>query len=180
MTAQFLETLHYEGQELGMAAQPLADYFAFGGQQPRFLVRMTALWRGYVGTWEIRDSRLYLIGISAELKDGSTVTLETLFPGYPKRVFAHWFSGEIRVPQGRMLEYVHAGFSSKYQADLLLQIEKGVLVSSELRHNGPAGEPVEVEQEPATPQAFLHFGRGSPDLPEPAGEGPGAEKVVQE
>ena len=95
-------------------------------------------------------------------------------------MFAHWFSGEIRVPQGRLLEYVHAGYASKYQADLLLQIEKGVLVSSELRRNGPADESIEVDQEPSTPQAFLHFGRSSLDLAEPAGDGPAAEKGGQE
>jgi hypothetical protein len=35
--------------------QPLSDYFSSIGIRPRFLARMTCLWRGYAGTWEIAD-----------------------------------------------------------------------------------------------------------------------------
>lgn len=33
-------------------------YFAMGGTNPRFESNCTALWRGYVGSWEIVDDRL--------------------------------------------------------------------------------------------------------------------------
>ena len=141
-----------------MASEPLADYFEFGGARPQFLVQSSALWRGYVGTWEIRDNRLYLIGITAKLADDSEANLESVFPGYPERVFAHWYSGEIRLPQGELLEYVHMGFGSRYHADIILRLERGRLVSNELRTNDPTDAAVKEAKALKTPLAHLKFG----------------------
>jgi hypothetical protein len=148
VTAQRSEVLHHEGQKLQMMGSPLGAYFSLSGYWPPFQEQSTALWRRYVGTWEILEGRLYLIGIRAQLEDGTTVTLETLFPGYPDRVFAHWFTGDLRVPQGRMTKYAHQGYQTRYQADLFLHVEKGVLVSTELTRNVPEGERIEEAAEP--------------------------------
>ncbi len=119
-----------------MCTNPLGDYGALGGELPKFSSNCTALWRGYVGTWEIVSDRLYLIELHGELKSGEDATLETVFPGYGDRVFAHWYSGIIRLPQGKMLEYVHMGYGSTYERDLLLEFEKGVLISRQIKVNG--------------------------------------------
>lgn len=140
MTAQIAERLLYQGEMLSMCTNPLNDYFSMGGDTPRFASNCTALWRGYVGDWEIIDSRLYLVGLRGSLEDGSEATLATVFPEFPRRVFAHWYSGTLRIPQGRRLEYVHMGYSSKYERDLILEIKKGVVVAAHLRHNGAAEE----------------------------------------
>lgn len=47
MTAQVAERLRYQGLEVPLFTQPLSDYFSSIGIRPRFLVRMTCLWRGY-------------------------------------------------------------------------------------------------------------------------------------
>ena len=141
MTAQIPETLLYEGERLSMCSEPLADFFAFGGVNPGFQAPSTSLWRGYVGEWEIIEGRLYLIGLNGTLKDGSRATLATLFPDFPHRVFAHWYSGTIRVPQGMMLKYVHMAYASTYERDFLLTIEMGVLTNTEVRHNGRSESP---------------------------------------
>ncbi len=67
----------------------LGDYFELTGQTPPFQSNCTALWRGYVGIWEIVNDRLYLIELNGTLQRGERSTLETLFPGFPDRVFAH-------------------------------------------------------------------------------------------
>ena len=136
MTAQISEKLFYEGKQVGMCTNPLRDYFTFGGGQPKFACNCTALWRGYVGTWEIVHGRLYLVGLHGTLDDGSDATLATVFPDYPDRVFAHWYSGTIRVPQGKLLKYVHAGYGSTYERDLFLELEKGVVVGQRVQDNG--------------------------------------------
>jgi hypothetical protein len=146
MTAQIPETLILDGQELAMCSEPLGDYFRFSGTRPALAETCTALWRGYVGTWEIRDDRLYLIGIAGEYQDGSPVTLDSLFPGYPERVFAHWFSRTLRCPRGGQLEYVHMGYGSVYEEDLLLHVERGVLKGQDVRVNGTAA--------PGAPQGY--------------------------
>ena len=128
MTAQFSERLHYNGEDLPMCTNPLSDYFAMGGVNPGFESNCTALWRGYVGSWEIVNDRLYLIGISGTLECGVEASLTTMFPDFPDRVFAHWYSGTIRIPQGKQLEYVHMGYGSTY--------ERGIVKTTRVRHNG--------------------------------------------
>ena len=136
MTAQIAERLHYLGEDIAMCTTPLGDYFAMGGTNPCFESNCTALWRGYVGSWEIVDDRLYLVGLTGTLEGGADATLATIFPGFPERVFAHWYSGTIRIPQGKLLEYVHMGYGSTFEQDLFLEIERGVIVATRVQHNG--------------------------------------------
>ena len=138
MTAQIAEVLRYHGMDVAMCTEPLGDYFAMGGRDPGFESNCTALWRGYVGRWEIVDSRLYLIELSGTLMDGTSASVATIFPDFPDRVFAHWYTGTIRIPQGREIEYVHAGYGSIYERDLLIDVERGVLVATRERQNGMA------------------------------------------
>ncbi len=139
MTAQIAERLHYQGEDMAMCTNPLGQYFSMGGINPTFRSNCTALWRGYVGRWEVIDDRLYLVELNGNLENGTEVTLETLFPGFPDKVFAHWYSGTIRLPQGRQLKYVHMGYGSSFERDLLLEVEKGVIKTSRVRQNGHAG-----------------------------------------
>jgi len=138
MTAQIAERLLYQGQTWSMCANPLNDYFAYGGVSPGFQWDCTALWRGYVGLWEIQNDRLYLLELNGALQDGSAASLASVFPDYPERVFAHWYSGTLRIPQGKLLKYVHMGYGSTYERDLLLEIERGVVVATLVQHNGIA------------------------------------------
>lgn len=140
MTAQIAERLVFEGRELALLANPLTDFFEQGGINPGFQSTSTALWRGYVGTWEIVADRLYLVALKGVLESGEEANLESVFPGYPDRVFAHWFSGTLRIPQGKQLEYVHMGYGSKYERDLLLKLRNGVVVGQEVRINGQAAD----------------------------------------
>ena len=140
MTAQFGERLHYDGQEMSMCTHPLGDYFALGGINPGFgqewPLDCTALWRGYIGTWEVLGDRLYLVAIHKLVLNGTNTNfLETVFPGYPDRVFAHWYSGTLRIPQGNTLKYVHMGYQSTYERDMLIDVERGVIGEVRIREN---------------------------------------------
>ncbi len=135
MTAQFGENLLYQGRDVPMYTNPLSDYFEMTGIRPQFKENCTALWRGYIGTWEIVDNRMYLIDINGTLEDDTDVSLATIFPEFPSRVFAHWYSGTIRIPRGDRIEYVHMGYGSTYEMDLLLDVEKGVVVDTRVRSN---------------------------------------------
>lgn len=110
-----------------MLSTPLNQFVSLGGHVPDFEVTSTALWRGYIGTWEIKCDRLYLIELHGTLKGGERASLGTVFPGFDSRVFAHWYSGSIRLPQGKQIEYVHMGFQSRFEKDLMLDIHRGVL-----------------------------------------------------
>ena len=135
MTAQFSERLIYQGKEMGMQVNPLSEFLAYPSDRPEFQEMSTGCWRGYVGKWEISLDRLYLVGIRAHWVDGSKVELDQLFPGYPDRVFAHWYTGTIRCGQGKLLKYVHMGYASKYEMDLLITVKNGVVTSTRLKMN---------------------------------------------
>ena len=136
MTAQVSEKLLYEGKSIFLFSEPLALYLM--QNQIRFTSPHTANWRGYVGTWEIIETegveRLYLVGIEAHKDYETILTLPDLFPGFDK-VFAHWFTGELRCPQGELLNYVHGGYASTYEYDLMMEFKQGVLVHKYARHN---------------------------------------------
>jgi len=83
------------------------------------LALSTACWRHYLGTWEIREGRLFLVQLRGLWK------LEGAEP-----LFADWFTGVLKVPQGQMLQYAHFGFETVYEQDLFIEIENGVVVRS--------------------------------------------------
>jgi hypothetical protein len=66
--------------------------------------------------------------------------LETVFPGYGNRVFAHWFTDTVRLPQGKQIKYVHMGYGSTHERDVLLRFSKGKLIGQSVRKNG-TGKP---------------------------------------
>lgn len=135
MTAQLRDTLDYAGSTMGMTTLPLSSYWAMAGlhqedadAEPRRFADMgTWCWRRHTAQWRIDLDHLYLVGICATYKDGAKASLEDFFPGYPERVFAHWFSGKLHCPRGEMLEYVHAGYASRYAETLLITVERGVV-----------------------------------------------------
>jgi hypothetical protein len=136
VTAQASEFLLYQGEKLSMCTDVLKSYLAMADMEAPFVAPHSALWRGYVGTWEIKDERLYLIELMGELKNRQNGSLDEIFPGFANRVFAHWFTGRLRAPQGKMLQYVHMGFNSTYEFDLLIEIDRGVVTRTELKSNG--------------------------------------------
>jgi hypothetical protein len=75
------------------------------------------------------------VGLSANYADGTAVTLSSLFPGFEDRVFAHWYTDVINIPQGEMTKYIHMGYASRYERDLFLAIENGIVVNTQLRDN---------------------------------------------
>jgi len=140
MTAPFAETLIHEGKTVSLLSNPLNDFFRQGGHDPGFEATSTALGRGHLGTWEVVNGRLYLVELQGTLKSGDEASLESVFPGFPDRVFAHWFSGRLRVPQGKQLKYVHMAYGSRYECDVFLTLRKGVVVDQVIEHNGVAQE----------------------------------------
>jgi hypothetical protein len=143
MTAQLSDSLEYRGETLRLTTLPLSSYWRISGSQrdPQpepdpeteaeelnaFADMGTWCWRRHTAHWRIELDHLYLVAIHGRYKSGARVMLEDFFPGYPERVFAHWFSGELRCPLGALLEYVHAGFASRYAETLVITVERGVV-----------------------------------------------------
>jgi hypothetical protein len=136
-TAQFQEIIKINGKEEGMTVLPLNGYLEIPENAARFKPylekagRCTALWRNYLGHWEIKDRKLYLTKFEVDAcsqENKKFIPLDKLFPGKPQPVFAEWYSDNIIIPRGKLLEYIHMGYESRYERYLVMSIKKGVVV----------------------------------------------------
>jgi hypothetical protein len=98
MRIEFPEDVLFEGRKYTTWIEPLSAYFAQTGMDPQFRPSGGSQ-RGYSGTWEVSDGRLYLIALGATKADGERAYVSTIFPGQEK-VFASWFSGVLLEPDG--------------------------------------------------------------------------------
>jgi hypothetical protein len=129
VTAQMHEQLILDGRRCTMTAFPQLPTghprvierpeeeikVQAGMSQLSEIFHSTACWRRYLGTWEIKDGKLYLVGLKGRYKmlgDGP--------------LFADWASTMLVVPQGRMVKYVHMDFDSKYEREIWITITNGV------------------------------------------------------
>ncbi|MEI5985333.1 hypothetical protein VJ786_10515 [Sphingobacterium sp. PU5-4] len=85
-------------------------------------------WRGYIAYWEIIDNRLYLTNIFNGERTAK-VNLKSLFAEKVKdgRVYPEWFSDTVTAYQGKLLYYMHMGFSSIFEHEFEYSFEKGLL-----------------------------------------------------
>ena len=134
MTAQIHEILIIDGQKTSMAFCPeiplvmpeilIVDEEEMVASKEDFILQSTACWRGYQGTWEIRDGEFYLVDVRGRFQLRSDGPLK-----------ATWFSGVIRVPKGEMLQYVHMGFGSVYEEELHIKIDNGCVTDTRVVDN---------------------------------------------
>ncbi|MCK0512798.1 DUF4433 domain-containing protein [Aromatoleum buckelii] len=118
MTYQVHEKIVIEGKMTSMAfCPPLPNNDSrILEVPPKFI--SSACWRGYQGTWEIKNRRLFLIGIDGRYQFRENTP-----------IFAEWFSGTLIVPEGSILEYVHGGFSTVYEHELHITIKDGKAIA---------------------------------------------------
>ncbi len=134
-TTQFSDILYLNGQKHSLDSLPLEAYYGPGNPRPKFRAPNTATWRGYIATWEIDGGVLYLKAIRAWTERGE-VGLPALFPGQQGPVAATWFTGKLKVPQGKVLK--PAVPHPIYGQYLMITVEKGKVVNQEVIDN-PGG-----------------------------------------
>lgn len=132
MTAQIQEKILLNGTLYPMSSEPLNYNFSYWLTNGKNLHSPhTACYRGYVGTWEIQDNKLYLVKLVGYLDLFETLQLNDLFPHLSEdRLFADWFTGELVLNGGKMIEYVHSGYESRYEYTILLQLVNGEVIDS--------------------------------------------------
>jgi len=138
MTAQVNDIIYIDGRRHYLACEPFWAYIdERTGTSPRFISQSTACWRGYVAEWKITGDELYLTRIDGHLADKTRATIDTLFPDSKGKVVAKWFTGELYFPMGRMLEYVHMGYESVFEGELIISVENGKVVGRKMIENDP-------------------------------------------
>ena len=133
MTIQAGDILSYNGKKTTIATEPLKPYLETRSDVS-FIFKSTVLVRGYIGTWKIKNKKLYLVALVGFIENNEKVDFKYLFPNKTE-VFADWFSGDIRIPEGDLLQKINIGYASVFARDRLLNFNKGILISETLKDN---------------------------------------------
>ena len=138
-TAQYPDKIFYDGKEYSLHTNPLESYFEKNpDKRPKGGIMSSALWRGYVATFEMRDSQLFVKDIQVQYWDTtdknnydtkSKTVMTEVFPD-KKNVKVDWLSGLLVLPFGKLVNYVHMGYGSTYENYFLLEIDKGNFIKS--------------------------------------------------
>lgn len=123
-TDQMNESLIYQGQSLALFATPLDGYFDKDHPRPDFPQTCTGEWKGYHGTWEIKNDTLYLVRLQGPCPHAGDPDLftESIFH-HAAPVEASWVSEELR-----------AAYEDK---TLVITIEHGKKVHEEIINGSP-------------------------------------------
>jgi len=138
-TGQISDNIIYKGESYTLFTNPLESYFKLHpDKRPETGIMSTALWRGYVATFEIKDKKLFVKDIEIEVwKDTmwkDTISHDTEWKSVLTEVFpekdslhTNWFSGLLVIPKGELIKYVHMGYASEYETYTVFQISNGIL-----------------------------------------------------
>lgn len=91
----------------------------------------TACWRGYIATFEIIDSELYIVDLTIEIAVEQTAKKISIFSELfetEKPVLCD-YSGMLIVPQGEMVKYIHGGYLSEFEKYIFIKITDGKVIN---------------------------------------------------
>jgi hypothetical protein len=153
-TAQIADKLLYKNETMWIFSNPLESYFNEKNPRPDhlFTFKCTACWRGYVATWKIEEGYLYLTKVVEGScgADAKEIPISEILPQQTAPVKALWFTGTLRVPQGEPLLYVHMGYGSIYEKELMISIKEGKVLSEFIVDNTkkklPSGHEQSMEE----------------------------------
>ena len=141
-TEQAPDRIIYRGQEYSLYgfSNPLEAWFEkFPDKRPVDGIMTSALWRGYIATFEVIDDQLFVVNIEIEVADSvasdsySTKwisVMDDVFPSQP-RVKVDWLSGLLVIPCGEIVEYVLLG-NDTYSEYALLEFHDGNLTAEKM------------------------------------------------
>lgn len=133
MAEQLPDKIILDGREMDLYSNPLEQYWK--KSRPDFVITHECR-RGYIATWEIRGEELFLKGITGTLKPSfmklrfkqTACTLRTLFfSSRWKSVKAKWFTGRLRIPDGKMTRFDDHDYESRFERDIIITIDKGLV-----------------------------------------------------
>lgn len=138
-TAQVPDYLIIGKDTLKIQSNPLDKYFETH-PFPRNLLNSvsSANWRGYIAYFKFLDGKLVVENIyKEEYKQNEKGQTDFFLTSIYKDVFGtksnfecDFYSGLLICPSGKMLEYVHMGYSSVYENYDLIEIKNGINIKS--------------------------------------------------
>lgn len=159
-TGQTGELVIYKGDTLIMLCEPLEVYLQKNEPREKFYPFLkdgcsTALWRGYVGLWEIRENRLFLIDIFG-CGDKTKSIKEKIFKGQNLEILADWFEGQLFIEKGRVIKYNHMAYDRYYEKEVVLTVRNGIVESVTEYDNGVKPNDNRFSRDPKDIQAAIY------------------------
>lgn len=140
MTAQTPDVIVIDGVEHELLAELLGGLLQALPDAPELAARDTALWRGYLARWRVDGDRLYLDDVRGWLRNGAEAAAGVVLPGVELPIHASWVTSSFVVARGDQVRHVHRGFESRYEHEIELRVEDGVVVDRrELAQVGAMG-----------------------------------------
>lgn len=133
-TAQAPDYLIQGKDTLALHSNPLEIYFKNNPIKEGIITtRSTGLWRGYIAFFQIIDNKLVVQDIYKEeyFKDSSGKHQEKLTSiynivfGENKNFSCNFYDAVLISPSGKLLEYMHMGYSSIYENYNLFEFKNG-------------------------------------------------------
>lgn len=136
MAAQLPDKILLSGECHHLYSNPLEYYWMLMDKKRPSFYPLPNCRRGYIATWEVKDNQLFLRDIDGNYeattfffgKHAARYSLKILFPksgGHLAK--ADWFSGKLRIPQGKMTLY-DEDYGSRFEQEIIITVEKGDVV----------------------------------------------------
>lgn len=123
-----------DGDTVSIRSYPLEEYFKkkWFRKIGRVKIKGTcsALWRGYVATWELKNDSLFLVRVQTDYCGGNPVDVDLYKEFKQKRVFAKWVNSSILKTYGELLNYLHFGRLSIHEGKITYSFRNGVLAET--------------------------------------------------
>lgn len=138
-TAQVPDYLIVDKDTLRIQSNPLADYFKDHPIPQNLITSVSsANWRGYIAYFKFLDGKLVVENIYKEeykqnekgQRDFFLISIYKDIFGTKSNFECDFYSGLLICPSGKMLEYVHMGYSSVYENYDLIEIKNGMNIKS--------------------------------------------------
>ena len=138
-TAQAPDYLIIDKDTLQIQSNPLEEYFNIHPIPEKLITGVSSgNWRGYIAYFKFLDGKLVVENIYKEdYKENSKGETDYFLTSIYKDVFGmqsnfecDFYSGLLICPSGKMLQYVHMGYSSLYENYNLMEIKNGIKIKS--------------------------------------------------
>lgn len=140
MTSQTFDSVQLDGAGYGSWDYPLEslsetweEILLPNAVRPVFPIRTTSCRRGYVATWLVEDGKLFLVGVAQEDNPfGKPEAADMLAVFGAERVFATWYTGQLRCPDGKYVPEKSSMYSPYYERWRVLSFENGTRTNDKL------------------------------------------------
>lgn len=137
MAAQRPDIICLNDKQLELYTNPLEDYWNTRKKKRPAFNKTEDCKRGYIASWVIKEKQLLLNNIDATIERKMFLFFKKSIKCSLRHIFsrvkhdfvkAMWFSGKLRIPYGKMTEYVHEGYGSHFEKELIITVEKGNII----------------------------------------------------